>query len=235
MSEADHCRRQIMLHLTSWVWNNTDVVTDPKLTDSASLEHALNEVNGVVFEIEGETFRKPLGLEAEQLLVAAELVMRRAAHYAGRGETHAETQCLRAALTMVEEAGWYFADIAEECRECEKSHLSAGIFCLQCRKPFRENMPAEAQWFIVYDDEGGPGVWVLRNGVGHDTLIFAYNTELGADDSVAAQKWAADVMKSDYALDVEGWSPEWDGEQEHLTPDYWIAVTRPADNGEGKQ
>ncbi|MFJ4739012.1 hypothetical protein [Streptomyces sp. NPDC088775] len=230
MSEAEQAegyRKAILVHLTSWVQNNTGVVTDPEATDSASVEQALNEVNGVVYEIEGETHRKSLGLEAEQLLVAAELVMRRAAHYASRGDSRAETQCLQAALTMVEEAGWYFADIAKECTECEKSHLSAGILCLACRKPFLLNMPAEARWFIECGEDGDEnGVWTLRNGVGHNTLIFAYNTELGWSGEPEAKLWAADVLKADYAISVSGWSPAWDGEPETLTPDYWIAATQ---------
>ncbi|MGW2907911.1 hypothetical protein ACWC91_36580 [Streptomyces sp. NPDC001204] len=49
-----------------------------------SLEAALNEVNGVVFDIEMETHRKSLSLEASQLLVAAELMMRRASGYTHR-------------------------------------------------------------------------------------------------------------------------------------------------------
>lgn len=214
-------RKAILAHLTSWVQNNTGVVTDPEATDSASVEQALNEVNGVVFEIEVETHRKPLGLEAEQLLVASELVMRRAAHYGVRGDQHAEAQCLQAAMTMLDEAGWYFADEAKECTECERSHRSAGILCLSCREPFRVNMPAEARWFITRED----GVWHLRNGVGSETLIFAYNEELGAGDVQGAQQWAAGVLKADYDLPVHGWSP-FRNDPQVAGPDCWIAATR---------
>ena len=220
--EADGYRQQIMLHLTTWVQNNTEVVTDPEATDSASLEHALNEVNGVVFEIEGETYRKPLGLEAEQLLVAAELVMRRAVHYAGRGEWHLESQCVQTVATMLDEAGWYFAEEAKECSECERSHHSAGILCPSCRKPFQENMPAECRWFITYEDDA----WHLRNGEGHNTLIFAYNAEIDWAGDMEAKRWAAGVMKADYNLTVFDWSASWEGEPKTLTPDYWIAATQ---------
>lgn len=220
------CRRAIVGHLTSWVQNNTGVVTDPNALDSESLEHALNEVNGVVYEIESETYRKPLGLEAEQLLVAAELVMRRAVHYAGRGEWPSERECVQAARTMLDAAGSYFAEEAKECTECERSHHSAGILCPSCRKPFLENMPAECRWFIVCGEEGDErDVWYLRNGVGSDTLIFAYNTELGWEGESEAKRWAAGVMKADYGISVTGWEPAWEGEPTTLEPDYWIAAT----------
>lgn len=84
-TEGEAYRRVLLTHLTSWGQEATNVVTDQDRCDSASLEEALNKVNGVAFEIEMETERKPLGLEAEQLLVAAELMMRRAKGYAGRG------------------------------------------------------------------------------------------------------------------------------------------------------
>lgn len=215
------CRRAIAAHLTSWVQNNTGVVTDPHALDSESLEHSLNEVNGVVFEIEGETYRKPLGLEAEQLLVAAELVLRRAVHYAGRGEWPSERECVQAARTMLDAAGHFFADEAKECADCERSHHSAGILCPSCRKPFQENMPAECRWFITFEDEA----WHLRNGEGHNTLIFAYNAEIDCHGDVEAKRWAAGVLKADYNLTVFDWSPSWEEEQNTLTPDYWIAAT----------
>ncbi|MEU1185676.1 hypothetical protein ABZ464_50335 [Streptomyces sp. NPDC005820] len=66
----------LLMHLTNWVQEATKAVTDPDRCDSASLEDVLNEVNGVVFEIEMETESEPLGPEAEQLLVAAELMTR---------------------------------------------------------------------------------------------------------------------------------------------------------------
>ncbi|WP_369042168.1 hypothetical protein [Streptomyces sp. Midd1] len=221
MSDAAGYRRAILAHLTSWVQNNTGVMTDPEATDSASLKSALEEVNGVVCEIEAEAERKPLGLEAAQLLVASELMLGRAAHHAGRGDLPAESQCLQAVAAMLDEGGSYFAEMAKECTECERAHASAGLFCLRCREPFIRNMPAEAQWFILYEDEA----WHLRNGVGSQTLVFAYNTELGEMGEPEAKLWAADVMRVDYALSVSGWSPAWDGEPQYLTPDYWVATT----------
>lgn len=224
-------RRAIVAHLTSWVQNNTGVVTDPNTLDSESLEHALNEVNGVVFEIEGETYRKPLGLEAEQLLVAAELVMRRAVHYASRGEWPSERGCVQTAKTMLDEAGWYFADEAKECTECERSHHSAGILCPSCRKPFQENMPAGCRWFITYEDD----VWHLRNGEGHNTLIFAYNAEIDSAGDMEAKRWAAGVLRADYGLTVADWSPSWEGQTATLTPDCWIAATNTDEDAQNRE
>ncbi|RSS78405.1 hypothetical protein EF919_41815 [Streptomyces sp. WAC02707] len=103
----------LLTHLTSWVQDATEVVTDPDRCDSASLEEALNEVNGVVFEIEMETERKPLGLEAEQLLVAAEVMMRRAMGYAGR-DAKAQMRCSRAAAELVGEAYEFYKTRDEE-------------------------------------------------------------------------------------------------------------------------
>lgn len=226
--EVDYHRRQIVDHLTSWVENNTGVATDLTAADSESLVRALNKVNGVLFDMERKTGREPVGMKAQRLLYAAELMMQRATEYARRGETSQEAEWVRATSTMLETAGRCFADVAKECTECERSHLSAGIFCLSCRRPFQENMPAEAEWFIVYEDEtgDGSGVWNLRNGIGHETLIFAYNEELTDAGEPEAKLWAADVLKADYALAVSGWSPAWEGEPQYLTPDYWIAATQ---------
>lgn len=113
LPDGEGYRRAILTHLTSWVQDHTDVVTDPDAADSASIENALNEVNGVVFEIEGKTYRKPLGLAAQQLLVAAELVMQSAAAYAG-SDPKAEMRCSRAALTLLDEAFRFFNELAEE-------------------------------------------------------------------------------------------------------------------------
>jgi hypothetical protein len=78
-AEGQGYRRVLLTHLTSWVQDVAKVVMDPDRCDSASLEAALNEVNSVVHDIALATGRKPLGPEVEQLLVAAELMMRRAA------------------------------------------------------------------------------------------------------------------------------------------------------------
>ncbi|MGW0955330.1 hypothetical protein ACWDAO_07700 [Streptomyces sp. NPDC001212] len=83
-AEGEGYRRVLLTHLTSWVQEATEAATDPDQCDSVSLEAALNEVNGVVFDIEMETHRKSLSLEASQLLVAAELMMRRASGYTHR-------------------------------------------------------------------------------------------------------------------------------------------------------
>ncbi|KFG71140.1 hypothetical protein [Streptomyces mutabilis] len=112
-AEGQGYRRVLLTHLTSWVQDATEVVTDPDRCDSASLEDALNEVNGVVFEIEMETERKPLGLEAEQLLVAAELMMRRARGYAGR-DAKAQMRCSRAAAELANEAHEFYKTRNEE-------------------------------------------------------------------------------------------------------------------------
>ncbi|MFD3681614.1 hypothetical protein [Streptomyces sp. NPDC058613] len=103
----------LLTHLTSWVQDATEVVTDPGRCDSASLEDALNEVNGVVYDIKLEEDRTPLGLEAEQLLVAAELMMRRAAGYAGR-DVKAQMRCLRAAAELLNEAHEFYKTRDEE-------------------------------------------------------------------------------------------------------------------------
>jgi hypothetical protein len=106
-AEGEGYRRVLLTHLTSWVQEATEVVTDPDRCDSASLEEALNEVNGVVFEIEMETERKPLRWEAEQLLVAAELMMRRAAGYASR-DAKARIRCSRAVAELANEAHEFY-------------------------------------------------------------------------------------------------------------------------------
>ncbi|MFE0775389.1 hypothetical protein [Streptomyces sp. NPDC058861] len=93
----------LLTHLTSWVQDATGVVTDPDRCDSASLEEALNEVNGVVCDLGRKTGRDPLGLEAEQLFVAAELMMHRAREYAGR-DAKAQMRCSRAAAELAGEA-----------------------------------------------------------------------------------------------------------------------------------
>ncbi|MFH9731942.1 hypothetical protein [Streptomyces sp. NPDC017260] len=225
-------RRGIMAHLTSWVQNNTGVVTDPEALDSASLEQALGEVNRAVYDTEGETYRKPLGAQAQQVLAVAELVMQRAVHYVGRGDQYAEGQCVQAVHVLLDEAGSYFAELAKECTECEQSHYSAGILCPSCRKPFQENMPAECRWFIVCGEEGDErDVWYLRNGIGSETLIFAYNADLGWEGEPEAELWAAGVMKADYGISVTGWEPAWEGEPTNLSPDYWIAETQTATEG----
>lgn len=112
-AEGEGFRRVLLTHLTSWVQDATEVVTDPGRCDSASLEAALNEVNGVVYDIELEEDRKPLGLEAEQLLVAAELMMRRAARYAGR-DAKAQMRCSRAAAEIANEAHEFYMTRDEE-------------------------------------------------------------------------------------------------------------------------
>ncbi|MFD8396368.1 hypothetical protein ACFV2N_46155 [Streptomyces sp. NPDC059680] len=112
-AEGEGYRRVLLTHLTSWVQEATQVVTDPDRRDSASLEDALNEVNGVVFDIEMETERKPLGLEAEQLLVAAELMMRRAKGYAGC-DAKAQMRCSRAAAELANEAHEFYKTRDEE-------------------------------------------------------------------------------------------------------------------------
>jgi hypothetical protein len=112
-AEGEGYRRVLLTHLTSWVQDATEAVTDPDRYDSASLEAALNEVNGVVYDIELEEDRKPLGLEAEQLLVAAELMMRRAAGYAGR-DPKAQMRCSRAAAELLNEAYEFYKDRDEE-------------------------------------------------------------------------------------------------------------------------
>ncbi|MFH8260494.1 hypothetical protein [Streptomyces roseolus] len=103
----------LLTHLTSWVQDATEVVTDPGRCDSASLEEALNEVNGVVLEIERETERNPLGLEAEQLLKAAELMMRQAKGYASR-DAKAQMRCSRAAAELANEAHEFYKTRDEE-------------------------------------------------------------------------------------------------------------------------
>ncbi|WP_030872391.1 hypothetical protein [Streptomyces sp. NRRL S-37] len=54
-AEGEGYRRVLLTHLTSWVQEATEVVTDPDRCDSASLEDALNHVNNVVYDIEMET------------------------------------------------------------------------------------------------------------------------------------------------------------------------------------
>ncbi|MER6354630.1 hypothetical protein ABT186_23125 [Streptomyces sp. NPDC001634] len=57
----------------------------------------------VVFDIEMETERKLLCLEAEQLLGAAELMMRRAAGHAGR-DAKADMRCSQIAAELANDA-----------------------------------------------------------------------------------------------------------------------------------
>jgi hypothetical protein len=112
-AEGEGYRRVLLTHLTSWVQEATEVVTDPDRCDSASLEDALNHVNNVVYDIEMEAERKPLGLEAEQLFVAAELMMRRAKGYAGR-DAKAQMRCSRAAAELANEAHEFYKTRDEE-------------------------------------------------------------------------------------------------------------------------
>ncbi|MFE5859671.1 hypothetical protein [Streptomyces virginiae] len=112
-AEGEGYRRVLLTHLTSWVQDATQVVTDPDRCDSASLEAALSEVNSVVYDIELEEDRKPLSLEADQLLVAAELMMRRSAGYAGR-DAKAQMRCSRAAAELLNEAHEFYKTRDEE-------------------------------------------------------------------------------------------------------------------------
>jgi hypothetical protein len=112
-AEGEGYRRVLLTHLTSWVQDATEVVPDPGRCDSASLEEVLDHINAVVYDIELEENRKPLGLEAEQLLVAAELMMRRAAGYAGR-DAKAQMRCSRAAAELLNEAHEFYQTRDEE-------------------------------------------------------------------------------------------------------------------------
>lgn len=151
----------------------------------------------------------------------------------GEGMTAAAAvEAVLAAVETEEEGGvaatlLLRAGLVRECTECEALHRSAGSFCATCRRPFLLNMPAEARWFIAYENEGGPGVWLLRNGVGHDTLIFAHNNELREQDVQEAKEWAAGVLKADYNTSVFDWSKSWEGPgtPDPDYPDYWIAAT----------
>ena len=146
----------------------------------------------------------------------------------GEGMSAAAVVDALLAAVETEEEGEYLkdllvrADLAKECTECGNLHRSAGNFCASCRVPFQRHLPADARWFILFED----GVWHLRNGVGADTLIFAHHMELGREDVQAAQEWAAGVMNTDYNTPVFDWSEKWEDSRPPEAPDYWIAATR---------